>query len=261
MAKEAGSPEQAVSDIEAALRSMETLAAKPSPSLRTTAARPGARAQTQSRSGRSILGSAFRWLLAIAGLCVLPLIVLVGMAVWFYLDFGLWPWLSVIAGALAAALALIVFVLILIKAGTGSFRAPRYMKRFLVGLTVVYIGYSTLYVAATNVKTDDVRATYRALHPSLRVALSTWMLADPSLVITDAERTVEDYGRMGLPANEKSLHFETESGYVHAVDLRTIGRPEWRNFLTTLYFKGMGFNALRHEGTADHLHVSLPLSN
>jgi hypothetical protein len=45
---------------------------------------------------------------------------------------------------------------------------------------------------------------------------------------------------------------------VHAVDLRTIGRAEWKNVLLNWYFRSMGFRTLRHVGTADHLHVSLP---
>jgi len=42
------------------------------------------------------------------------------------------------------------------------------------------------------------------------------------------------------------------------LDLRTIGRSERRNRLTAAYFQLMGFRTLRHLGTADHLHVSLP---
>ena len=126
-------------------------------------------------------------------------------------------------------------------------------------MALVYCGYCALFISASNVKSDEVRATYTSLQPSLRLALSTWLLADPHLVITDAERKPEDYGQMGLPPNEESLHVATSSGYVQAVDLRTVGRPEWRNFLATVYFKLMGFRTLRHAGTADHLHVSLPL--
>ncbi len=41
------------------------------------------------------------------------------------------------------------------------------------------------------------------------------------------------------------------------MDLRTNDRQEWRNQILELYFNLMGFNTLRHVGTADHLHVSL----
>ncbi len=63
---------------------------------------------------------------------------------------------------------------------------------------------------------------------------------------------------MGLPVYERSLHFEQADGYIHAMDLRTLGRGEWRNRLMELYFRTLGFRTLRHVGTADHLHVSLP---
>jgi hypothetical protein len=41
------------------------------------------------------------------------------------------------------------------------------------------------------------------------------------------------------------------------LDIRTRGRREWRNRGLELAFWAMGFHALRHVGTADHLHVSL----
>ena len=74
----------------------------------------------------------------------------------------------------------------------------------------------------------------------------------------DAARKPEDYAAMGLPVYENSLHFEQPDGYVHAVDLRTLGRSAWKNFVMSGYFRLMGFRILRHVGTADHLHVSLP---
>jgi len=77
-------------------------------------------------------------------------------------------------------------------------------------------------------------------------------------VVTDAARTREDYAAMGLPPAETSLHFAQSDGYVHALDLRTAGRAEWRNVLVEAGFRMMGFRTLRHVGTADHLHVSLP---
>ena len=41
-------------------------------------------------------------------------------------------------------------------------------------------------------------------------------------MITDADRTPEFYARAGLPANESSMHFRQDDGFVHALDLRTI---------------------------------------
>ena len=120
-----------------------------------------------------------------------------------------------------------------------------------------YVAYSLVYVAGANAKSDEVRAEYSALHPLLRVAASALILVDPGAVITDAGRTPDFYRRMGLSPNETSLHFEQQTGFVHALDLRTVGRPEWRNRAADLAFRAMGFHTLRHVGTADHLHVSL----
>lgn len=260
MSKESGSSEQAVSEIEAALRSMESLASKPGPKGKTSSPRTKT-ASSRTKTGRPIRRVVVRWILAIVALSVLPLLVLVRLSVWLYTAYGVWPWIAVLGGAVGAAVVGIVASLMIIRMAKGGFRSPRYLKRVVLSLAIAYCGYSAIYISAVNTKTEQVRATYTSLHPSLRVALSTWMLADSRLVITEGERQVEDYGRMGLPVNEESLHLLTSSGYVHAVDLRTIARSEWRNFLTTIYLKAMGFRTLRHTGTADHLHVSIPVTN
>ena len=62
---------------------------------------------------------------------------------------------------------------------------------------------------------------------------------------------------MGMSSKKHSLHYRQSSGYVHAVDIRTKGRGSIRNFLIRTYFRLMGFNTLRHGGTADHLHISI----
>ena len=86
------------------------------------------------------------------------------------------------------------------------------------------------------------------------------MLANRDLVITDASRTAVDYLRMGLPVFDGTLHYPQRDGWVHAVDLRTNGRNPVVNWLVEGYFRAMGFRTLRHVGTADHLHVELPLN-
>jgi len=77
--------------------------------------------------------------------------------------------------------------------------------------------------------------------------------------VTDLARRPADYQTMGLPANDGSLHYLQPDGYVHAIDLRTAGRGFVRNRLVQAYFWSMGFGTLRHLGTADHLHVELPV--
>jgi hypothetical protein len=59
--------------------------------------------------------------------------------------------------------------------------------------------------------------------------------------------------------NEASLHFAQDDGFVHALDIRTTERHEWSNRAVELGFWALGFNSLRHVGTADHLHLSLRL--
>ena len=103
----------------------------------------------------------------------------------------------------------------------------------------------------------SVREQFTALHPVLRVALSTIILVDSDLVVTSTRRALGDYRGMGLPEYAASLHLPQWDGWVHAVDLRTRGRSATQNSLMAFYFRAMGFRTLRHRGTADHLHVSL----
>lgn len=91
----------------------------------------------------------------------------------------------------------------------------------------------------------------------LRLAVSTLIHIDKELIITDADRQPEDYKKMGLKSKKLSLHYKQNTGYSHALDLRTSGRPIWKNLIVQNYFRLMGFRTLRHVGTADHLHVSL----
>jgi hypothetical protein len=126
-------------------------------------------------------------------------------------------------------------------------------------LVVLYLAHALLFLSSVNAKSEEVRAYYTSLHPLLRLSVSTLVILDGSVVITDTAREPRDYERMGLPVYESSLHFRQRDGYVHAMDLRTIGRGELRNWATKTYFRLLGFRVLRHVGTADHLHVSLPV--
>lgn len=82
---------------------------------------------------------------------------------------------------------------------------------------------------------------------------------DNTLLITDLSRHPSDYEDMGLSVNPRSLHYRQPDGYVHALDLRTKGRTEVRILLTKSYFAALRFRRLCHRGTADYLHVSLPI--
>jgi hypothetical protein len=126
---------------------------------------------------------------------------------------------------------------------------------------MAYTLYGLLYYSGMNTKTEEVQNYYRSLHPIMRVAITTVTFADSYIVLTDIRRQPEDYAAMGLPENPHSLHYEQSNGYVHAVDLRTKGRPEWKNWLVGTSLNAMGLYTLRHEGTTDHLHVYLPLND
>jgi hypothetical protein len=91
----------------------------------------------------------------------------------------------------------------------------------------------------------------------MRLALSTLILIDRDILITDMGRVPEDYTTMGLPTNTRTRHYQQPDGWVHAVDLRTSGRGWVKNRGVQLYFWAMGFDTRRHVGTADHLHVEL----
>ena len=200
---------------------------------------------------------ALRWAALGALLAVLPFVLLIRGGVFAYHEWGLgtWPSLAVSAAATALLLALYAWAV------SRRIGARRGLKKLLTrGAALIgtaYVAYSLVYVAGANAKSDEVRDEYSALHPLLRVAASALILVDPGAVITDAGRTPDFYRRMGLSPIETSLHFEQQTGFVHALDLRTVGRPEWRNRAADLAFRAMGFHTLRHVGTADHLHVSL----
>lgn len=197
-----------------------------------------------------------------AGLCLAaPFIVLVRISVYTYSNYQLNGWLALMAGVTATILLLM---------GYGLFLAIRYKKnnwinkqltQGLVILVLTYTLYGLFYYSSLNTKTEEIRSYYRSLHPIIRVALSTTTLADNSLLVTDIRREPEDYVRMGLPENQFSLHYVQSNGYVHAVDLRTRDRAEWKNWLTGMTLNIIGLKSIRHEGTTDHLHVYLPLKN
>jgi len=215
-----------------------------------------------SDPGRMISGDARRrrwkrWALGVPAGLLLPFFVLVRLSTWLYLDRGLNGWLAVGCSAAGAAFLLSGAVAILARR-LGTRPGPWLLNSTFVMLAA-YTFYLLLYISAVNVKSSGIRDTYRHLHPVLRVTLSTFVILDRNAVVTDTARRPEDYRMMGLSVANRSSHYEQRDGYVHAIDLRTSDRSPGRNFLTRLYFEAMGFDTLRHVGTADHLHVSLPL--
>ena len=190
-------------------------------------------------------------------LLICPFIILVRGSVYLHLQTGLNHWIALSVAVVGATVFLLLVVfLVLRKRAVSAFKSVSRISLFLV---LTYCIYTLVYVSGANVKTEAIRSTYRSLHPLLRVGVSTLVTFNKSLVITDVAREPDDYRAMGLSKPSQSFHYPQEDGYVHAIDLRTIGRPEWKNFMVTSYFRLMGFKTLRHIGTADHLHVYLPL--
>jgi hypothetical protein len=165
-----------------------------------------------------------------------------------------------LALATAAAMAVGIVTLYggwLSRRLTGKPRMRMVAQWVALPLVVCYCGYALMFLARSNAKNDAVRSTYTSTHPILRVALTTVILIKPDLVVTDLARAPDDYRRMGLSVREASAHYPQADGWVYAVDIRTAGRGFFANVATRLYFWFMGFDTLRHRGTADHLHVAL----
>jgi len=190
---------------------------------------------------------------------IVPFILLIRVSVYLNTVQGLYGWVSLAGGMFVTAGIFTVYILVL-------FRKIKNRKRVLkisyISTLCILSGFclfSLFYLSGVHAKNEDVQALYRSMHPILRVAVSTTTLADSRLVLTDIGREASDYAGMGLPVNPRSLHYRQENGYFHAVDIRTLDRGYIRNGLLELAFKSMGFQTLRHTGTADHLHVELPV--
>lgn len=196
-----------------------------------------------------------RWVFGVPTGLVLPFILLVRFSSWLYSEYLINAWLSVVLGC-GMAMILLVAVSLLVARKIGMQPGKRSARTFFL-LFASYTLYLLVFISAGNVKTPDIRETYSSLHPVLRVATSTFMLLDSEAVVTESQRKAADYQEMGLLSPRSSLHYVQHNGFVHAIDLRTKGRSELRNVLTAAYFRLMGFSTLRHNGTADHLHVSL----
>ena len=235
-------------ELTAELRAQRTESAE---SAESVAAKPAKKSRRRGAVG---------WLLLpirLVVLLVLPFFVLVGGGVWLYRMHAIPTWVALSGSGMVAAMLLTLYGARISKKLTGKARFRFVGTKLATPVIVFYCGYALLFLSSVNAKTDEVREYYRSIHPLLRVALSTAILADREIVVTDAGREPADYANMGLPTLDNSLHFAQQDGFVHAVDLRTIGRSEWRNTFLVRYFQLMGLKTLRHVGTADHLHVSL----
>lgn len=199
-------------------------------------------------------------LIGLGMLLALPFIILIRVAVWCHEHYHVAAWMSLFFGILFTAALLFLYVTYLQSKIIPKTFSPKMMQRnYAIALTLVllYCANGVWSISTANVKEATVKQEFRSLHPILRLSISTLILLDKDLILTDAERKPEDYREMGLASKRQSLHYEQSTGYAHAVDIRTKGHSWIRNILIRAYFRLMGFNTLVHTGTAEHLHVSL----
>lgn len=190
----------------------------------------------------------------------MPFVVLVRGAVYFHGHHDLGPWTSLIGGMLITALLLTIYLTVfrgMVSSSTGGVQAFKRRTYFVIAVLIGYCIHGLFFMSTSNLKNPSLSKELRQLHPIVRMAVSTIVMIDRDLVITDATRKSADYEKMGLPVNERSLHYPQSDGYAYAIDLRTNGRSSVRNFFVQNYFRMMGFKTLYHTGTAPHLHISL----
>ena len=203
------------------------------------------------------------WLITISSftfsLIILPFFILIRTAVYLNLNEAWNSWTSLGGGMLATVVFLTILMFIIfrkVKSKKMLFQIGASSVSMLVGGFTIY---GLMYLNSVNAKTESVQEVYKSLHPILRIAVASVTLAENELVITDIKRTQDDYINMGLTPLQSSMHYVQEDGFVHAIDLRTIGHSELRNNSLELSLKLLGFKTIRHVGTADHLHVALPV--
>lgn len=189
----------------------------------------------------------------------MPFIILIRGAVYLHTSSNYLPSVCIIGGAIMTIILLFTYLSFIHQLFIKGGKAISVKSRLVISLVVVllYVVHGLFYISGSNMKSSSLRSEVRKVHPVMRLAVSTLIHLDKDLIITDAERQPEDYKKMGLKSKKHSLHYKQDTGYSHALDLRTRGRPIWKNFLVRNYFRLMGFRTLRHIGTADHLHISL----
>lgn len=203
----------------------------------------------------------FSFLIKTALLFVLPFVLLIRGAIYLHMDKAWLPYACIVGGVVFATAVLFIYLIIIHSRISKNWMSGSTFKRSMwvaAALVLMYSIHALFFLNSQNLKSQALRSEIGDLHPILRLAVSTLTYADKKIIITDASRVPEDYRKMGLPRKSRSLHYKQKDGYAYAIDLRTKGRSEWSNQARILFFKAMGFNTLRHTGTDDHLHVSLP---
>lgn len=195
-----------------------------------------------------------------AFILIFPFIFLIRFSVYLHVHEKLIPWACIGGGIIFTTVILFLYFTFLYGRFSGVNKdRPNLLRRLFIAFAMVgiYCLHGLFYMSGDNMKRSDIKSEVRKVHPILRLSVSTLIHLDKELIITDADRSPEDYKKMGLKSISHSLHYQQSNGYAHAMDLRTKGRSELRNLMTEYFFRLMGFKTLRHVGTADHLHISL----
>lgn len=168
----------------------------------------------RKQSRRDLFAAVCLGILKVATIAALPFFVCARASVFFY-QHGAAPWAAVAGGALLMMVVVAVYAAWLSRHFSGRARARTIARWVALPLVAAWCGYAVQYLARTNAKSDDVRGYYSAVHPVLRIALATAILADPDVVVTDLGRVPADYPRMGLPVNERTKHYRQPNDWVH----------------------------------------------
>lgn len=165
-------------------------------------------------------------------------------------------WMVACGGLLTGGLVLAVFLVTVFTC-----RSLKRTGLLLLAVPLMVAGVGLAGIARfpeRHFKDGQVAAEWGQLHPTLRLALWVVALEDWDMVLTDIARTPERYVGMGIEPPGESRHYVDEDGYARAVDLRVADAGPLRNWIRQGVLLMMGLETLRHEGTADHLHMALP---
>lgn len=219
---------------------------------------PGAAAEVADVPARSRRGVPVTSMLLLPAGVVAALITAVRVQLALLVRWPTAEFVAVAAGLIAAGVVLSLTLAIVVR-----LRSPRRGLALLTVLPALLLTAGCLSVThfpRSNFQSDEVRAEWHRLHPTMRVALWIARLGVGDLVLTDVARRPADYATMGLAPPSWSKHFLSPGdGYAHAIDLRVRDAGDLGNWARQGMFLAMGLKADRHGGTADHLHVSLPL--
>lgn len=209
--------------------------------------------------------TALWWLIGVVPFAFFCFILMLRGSISLYYAHGFNVWLTLAIFSFLALILLLIYMLVAVRKIWGRWLLSYTLLKgkSIVALLILLGCYVYVWnqFSDGHAKSPLVYGEAHQLHPFLTLSVSTFLIVDRGLVVTDIARMPDDYAAMGLRTNDRSLHFAQEDGYVYAVDIRTNGRSEIRNALVKAFFYAMGFNTIRHTGSADHLHISLSPRN